>query len=236
MSKIKETNLSKRKKNVSPINIDNALKTLLRNKTPKLTFNKYKNFKILDKIKEEESESKESSIRNQKIISKDKIIDITKKKEKEKEKITNLKLEKIKILRKNRSHPKFKTKLNEEMFNKKLNEYMKSCKTRRGINYINNISIISQLSHFKESKSEQLFVTLYNKSLGDSSLKDSINKINKEKINKNYSRNRNNNIYNKLKERGSMTQFYEEEINKNSLQQNIPKSMSNIMFKKNIIQ
>ena len=240
---IKETNLSNGINTESPY-INKVIKKLLRNKTPKTKINKYRKFKALDKINEEESESKESSMIYQKMISKEKIIDISKKKDikKEKDKLKNhnIKLEDIKILRKNRSHPKFKTKLNDKMFNKKLNEYMKNNKTRRGgnnyINNITNISNISQLSHLKESKSEQLFGTFYEKTIGDSSLKDFINKINNEKKNEKVLRNKNNNIYNKMKEKGSMTQIYEEEINKNSLQHHIPKSMSNIFFKQNITQ
>ena len=113
LTAIKETNLSNGISMDSQTYLDNVLKTLLRNKTPKLTFHKYKKIKILDKINEEESESKESSINNQKIISKEKIVDNLKK---EKTKSENIKLDNIKILRKNRSHPRFKTKLNEEMF------------------------------------------------------------------------------------------------------------------------
>ena len=222
LTAIKETNLSNGISMDSQTYLDNVLKTLLRNKTPKLTFHKYKKIKILDKINEEESESKESSINNQKIISKEKIVDNLKK---EKTKSENIKLDNIKILRKNRSHPRFKTKLNEEMFIKKLNEYKENNKTKKNKNSNN----IAQLNSFKESKSEHLF----NNSIGDSSLKDSINKIKKEKRNKKKS-NKRNNIYTKKKEKGNRTQYYEEEINRNSIQ-HVPKSITKMMFKKDII-
>lgn len=222
LTAIKETNLSNGISMDSQTYLDNVLKTLLRNKTPKLTFHKYKKIKILDKINEEESESKESSINNQKIISKEKIVDNLKK---EKTKSENIKLDNIKILRKNRSHPRFKTKLNEEMFIKKLNEYKENNKTKKNKNSNN----IAQLNSFKESKSEHLF----NNSIGDSSLKDSINKINKEKRNKKNG-NKRNNIYTKKKEKGNRTQYYEEEINRNSIQ-HVPKSITKMMFKKDII-
>ena len=136
-----------------------------------------------------------------------------------KEKLRNKnKLDDIRILRKNRSHPKFKIKLNEEMFIKKLNEYKEN---KFKSNYI------SQLSHLKESKSEQLF----NNSIRENSLRESINKINYEKINKKISKNKRNNIYTKKRE--NKTQIYEEEINKKSIQ-HIPRSIPNILFKKSI--
>ena len=168
LTALKETNLSNGLGMDSQTSLDNLLKTLLRNKTPKITFNKYKKLRILDKINEEESESKESSINNNKILSKEKIIDNLKN---EKANNENIKLENIKILRKNRSHPRFKTKLNEEMFIKKLNEYKENSKIKKN-NYVN---YKSQLNSLKVSKSEQLF----NNSIGDLSLKDSINKIKK---------------------------------------------------------
>ena len=217
LTNIKETNLSNGIKIDSSIYLDKVLKTILRNKTPKLTLSKYKKFKVLDKIREEEAESLESSNKRPKMLSREKL-DSNFKKEKHINK--NSKLENMKILRKNRSHPKFKIKLNEEMFIKKLNEY-KDNKFKS--NYI------SQLSHLKESKSEQLF----NKSIGDVSLKESINKINIEKINKKKEKNKRNNIYNKKRE--NKIQIYEEEINKKSLQ-HIPKSISNIIFKKSMTE
>lgn len=226
---LKETNLSNGMATSSALYLDNVLKTLLRNKTPKLTLNKYKKFKVLDRINEEESESKESSVNYQKILSKEKIADNNNKKEKLKNK--NIKLENIRILRKNRSHPKFKTKLNEETFIKKLNEYMiNNSKIKGNNNYVN---YISQLSHLKESKSEQLFGSVYDKSIGDSSLKDTINYINKDKKNKRNKRNKKNNVYTKKK--GNTIQYYEEEINKNNLQ-HIPRSISKIIVKKSIEQ
>ena len=99
--------------------------------------------------------------------------------------------------------------MNEEIFIKKLNEYKNN--KAKGNNYINNLSYISQL---KESKSEQLFITLYDKSFGDSSFIDSINKINNEKKKKIIYR---NNI-SKRNDIGSYIQYYEEEFNKNKLQ------------------
>ena len=223
LTALKETNLSNGLSMESQTSLDNLLKTLLRNKTPKITFNKYKKLKILDKINEEESESKESSINYNKILSKEKIIDNLKK---EKANNENIKLENIKILRKNRSHLRFKTKLNEEMFIKKLNEYKENSKIKKN-NYVN---YKSQLNSLKVSKSEQLF----NNSIGDFSLKDSINKIKKEKRNKRNNGNKRNNIYTKKKEKGNRTQYYEEEINKNSIQ-HVPRSISNMISKKDII-
>jgi hypothetical protein len=211
---LKETNLSGVDRNDSPILLNKVLKSILRDKSPnlKVNFNKSKKKKlILEKIKEEESESKESSINYQKMISKEKLIEIRNSKKLNiiSNKNNSKKLENIKILRKNRSHPKFKTKLNEQIFIKKLNEY-KNNKTK-GNNYINNLSYISQL---KESKSEQLFVTLYDKSFDDSCFIDSINKINNEKRNKIIYR---NNISSKRNNKGSYIQYYEEEYNKNQL-------------------
>jgi len=212
---LKETNLSNVTKDDSPISLNKVLKSLLRDKSPniKVNFNKSKKKKlVLEKIKEEESESKESSINYQKMISKEKLIEIRNSKklniitnQKNKEKLEN-----IKILRKNRSHPKLKTKLNEEIFIKKLNEYKNN--KSKGNNYINNLSYISQL---KESKSEQLFITLYDKSFGDSSFIDSVNRINNEKNNKIIHR---NNISSKRNDKGSYIQYYEEEFNKNKFQ------------------
>ena len=214
LSNIKETNLSSGIKIDSPSYLDNVLKTLLRNKTPKLTLSKYKKFKILDKINEEESESLESSKKKPKMLEREKC-----EKTHKKEKLRNKnKLDDIRIIRKNRSHPKFKIKLNEEMFIKKLNEYKEN---KFKSNYI------SQLSHLKESKSEQLF----NNSIRENSLRESINKINYEKINKKISKNKRNNIYTKKRE--NKTQIYEEEINKKSIQ-HIPRSIPNILFKKSI--
>lgn len=228
LNALKETNLSNEIKKDSPIYIDKVLKKLLRNKTPKLYLNKYKKYKVLDKINEEESESKESSANNQKYFLKEKIVENLKIK-KEKLKTQNIKLEKIKTLRKNRSHPKFKIKLNEEMFIKKLNEYKensKNTKTKETTYY----NYISQLSRCKESKSEKL----YDKT-GEASLRDTINKINKEykntKINKNK---RKNNIFIPKKEKENKTQYYEEEINKYSIQ-HVPKSFSKIILKKSIL-
>ena len=210
---LKETNLSNGTKNDSPISLNKVLKSLLRDKSPnlKVNFNKSKKKKLfLEKIKEEESESKESSINNQKMISKEKLIEIRNSKKLKiiSKKNYNKKLENIKILRKNRSHPKLKTKLNEEIFIKKLKEY-KNNKTK-GNNYINNLSYISQLI---ESKSEQLFITLYDKSFSDSSFIDSINKINNKKKNKIIYK---NNI-SKRNDKGNHIQYYEEEFNKNKL-------------------
>ena len=210
---LKETNLSSGAKNDSSISLNKVLKSLLRDKPPNIKVNLNKSNKkkiVLEKIKEEESESKESSINNKKMISKEKLIEI--RNSKKLNIISNKnskKLENIKLLRKNRSHPKFKIKLNEQIFIKKLNEY-KNNKTK-GNNYINNLSYISQL---KESKSEQLFVTLYDKSFDDSCFIDSINKINNEKRNKIIYR---NNISSKRNNKGSYIQYYEEEYNKNQL-------------------
>ena len=218
---LKETNLSNGISIDSNICLDNVIKTLLRNKTPKLSLNKFQKYKVLDRIKEE-SESRESTVNNQKNLSREKNVDNLKQ---ENSNSKNIKLENIKLLRKNRSHPRFKTKLNEEMFIKKLNEYKENNKTKKNKNSNN----IAQLNSFKESKSEHLF----NNSIGDSSLKDSINKINKEKRNKKNG-NKRNNIYTKKKEKGNRTQYYEEEINRNSIQ-HVPKSITKMMFKKDII-
>ena len=122
---LKETNLSSGAKNDSPISLNKVLNSLLRNKSPNLKVNFSKSRKkklVLEKIKEEESESKESSINNQKMISKEKLIEIrnSKKLNKINFRNNNEKLENIKILRKNRSHPKLKIKLNDEIFIKKL--------------------------------------------------------------------------------------------------------------------
>ena len=234
LMKLKETNLAGGKKTSSPISIDNVLKTLLRTKTPQLTLKRPKKLKMLDKIKEEESEYIESSMNYQKMMSKEKINNFRSSKKKDMSKTNNIKIENIKILRKNRSHPKFKTKLNEEMFIKKLNEYKKN-KSRRNL-YINSLSYLSQL---KESKSERLLGSFYEKTGGDSSFKESINKINKEKKNKTIIRNNiniNYNMQSKNKDKGTFTQYYEEEINKNSLQHHLPKSIPNLFFKPNIME
>ena len=234
LMKLKETNLSGGKKTSSPILIDNVLKTLLRAKTPQLTLKKPKKLKVLDKINEEESEYVESSMNRQKMMSKEKILDLRNSIKKDKSKTNNIKIENIKILRKNRSHPKFKTKLNEEMFIKKLNEY-KNNKSKRNL-YISSLSYLSQL---KESKSERLLGSLYEKSGGDSSFKESINKINKEKKNKIINRNKinlNYNMFSKSKDKSTVIEYYEEEINKNSLQHHIPKSIPNIFFKPNMME
>ena len=224
-TRIKETNLSNSTKAGSAIYLDNVLKTLLRNKTPKITLNRLRKCKVLDRINEEESESKESTVRNQKILSKEKKVENHKK---EKFKNRNKKLEHIQILRKNRSHPKFKTILSQETFNKKINEYMENNNKNKDIN--NYANYISQLSHLKESKSEQLFGSLYDKSIGDSSLKDSINKITNIKKNKVYKKTNRNNIYKKIDKgnNNTHTQYYEEEISKNTLQY-IPRNITKII-------
>jgi hypothetical protein len=230
---IKETNLSNNNNNKanSAIYLDNVLKSLLRNKTPKINLNRFRKCKVLDRINEEESESKESTIQNQKILSKEKIRDSHKK---EILKNKNKKLENIKILRKNRTHPKFKTILSQETFIKKINEYAENNSKIKGMN--NYANYVSQLSHLKESKSEQLFGSLYDRSGGDSSLKDSINKIINQKKSKKYKKTKITNIYKKIdKGNLSQTQYYEEEINKNSIQY-IPRNISNIISKKSIEQ
>ena len=222
---LKETNLSNEIKTDSNIYIDKVLNNILRNKTPKLSLNKNTKFKVLDRINEEE-ESIESSINNQKNILKEKLVEnlkLKKDKIKNQNQNQNIKLEKIKILRKNRTHPKFKIKLNEEMFIRKLNEYKDNNKYKG--NFYN--SYISQLSHCKQTKTEKLI----DKANGDNSLKDSINKINKDKKKR---KNKRNNIYTQKKEKGNLTQYYEEEINKNSIQ-HVPKSISKIILKKSLI-
>ena len=146
----------------------------------------------------------------------------------EKLKKQNIKLENIKILRKNRSYPKFKTKLNEEMFVKKLNEYMENNKLKNN-NYSN---YISQLNNLKESKSEQFF----HKTIGYSTLKDSINKMNKENLIRKNKNKTKNNIYKNKKEKENMIQYYEEdEINKNTMH-HIPRRFSKMIIKKNILE
>ena len=137
----------------------------------------------------------------------------------------DIRLQNIKILRKNRSHPRFKTKLNKEIFIKKLNEYINNNKINNNFSYY-----ISQLNHLKETKSEDL----YNKTMVNFTLKDFINKINKENRNINNNKKKNN-VYQKKKKKESMTQYYEEEINKNTLQ-HVPRSISNMIIKKNIIE
>ena len=120
------------------------------------------------------------------------------------------------------------------MFIKKLNEY-KNNKSKRNL-YISSLSYLSQL---KESKSERLLGSLYEKSGGDSSFKESINKINKEKKNKIINRNKinlNYNMLSKSKDKSTVIEYYEEEINKNSLQHHIPKSIPNIFFKPNMME
>ena len=130
---LQETNLSNEISKDLHNYIDDVLKTLLRNKTPKITINKSKNKKVLDKIKEEEFESNGTSLKEQRMLYKGKkLLNI----KTEKLKNQNVRLENIKILRKNRSHPKFKTKLNEELFVKKLNEYMENNKLKNN-NYSN---------------------------------------------------------------------------------------------------
>ena len=69
---LKEKNLSTNNKDYK-FNIDNAyIKKLLKNnQTPKFDLNVYKRYKILDKINEEDSEYKESSV-NTRIINNEK--------------------------------------------------------------------------------------------------------------------------------------------------------------------
>ena len=93
LMKLKETNLSGGKKTSSPILIDNVLKTLLRAKTPQLTLKKPKKLKVLDKINEEESEYIESSMNRQKMMSKEKILDLRNSIKKDKSKTNNIKIE-----------------------------------------------------------------------------------------------------------------------------------------------
>ena len=104
LMKLKETNLSGGKKTSSPILIDNVLKTLLRAKTPQLTLKKPKKLKVLDKINEEESEYIESSMNRQKMMSKEKILDLRNSIKKDKSKTNNIKIENIKILRNNKNN------------------------------------------------------------------------------------------------------------------------------------
>ena len=222
---LQETNLSNEISKDSHKYLDDVLKTLLRSKTPKITINNSKNKKALDKIKEEEFESNGTSLKDQRMLYKGKkVLNI----KTEKLKNQNIRLENIKILRKNRCQQKFKTKLNEELFVKKLNEYMESNKLKNN-NYSN---YISQLNNLKESKSEQFF----HKTIGYSTLKDSFNKMNKENIiikNKNKTK---SNIYKSKKEKESIIQYYEEEeINKNTIH-HIPRSFSKMIIKKNIIE
>jgi hypothetical protein len=43
-------------------------------------------------------------------------------------------------------------------------------------------------------------------------------------------------MYTKTKDKGTFIQYYEEEINKKSLQHHLPKSIPNIFFKSNMME
>ena len=106
------------------------------NPKSKIQFDKYKKSNVLDKIKEVESEYKESSV-NTRRLSKDMISPQNKVKIIQNMIKNNLVHgnNKIKTLRKNRSLPKCKVILSEDIFNKKLNEYNENNKINVSIKY-----------------------------------------------------------------------------------------------------
>ena len=120
------------------ISIDEETINSFYNTNPKSKnqLDKYKKSNILDKIKEVESEYKESSV-NTRRLSKDVISPQNKVKIIQKMIKYNLvhRKNKIKTLRKNRSLPKHKVILSEDIFNKKLNEYNENNKNNNSINY-----------------------------------------------------------------------------------------------------
>ena len=104
------------------------------NSNSKNQLDKYKKFNILDNIKEVESEYKESSV-NTRLLSREIISPQNKFKIIQKMIKNNFvnRKNKIKTLRRNRSLPKYKLVLSEDIFNKKLNEYNEN--NKNNINY-----------------------------------------------------------------------------------------------------
>jgi hypothetical protein len=104
------------------------------NSNSKRQLDKYKKFNILDNIKEVESEYKESSV-NTRLLSREIISPQNKFKIIQKMIKNNFvnRKNKIKTLRRNRSLPKYKLVLSEDIFNKKLNEYNEN--NKNNINY-----------------------------------------------------------------------------------------------------
>ena len=169
---IKEINFENEKKH-NFFNIDNnVMNSLLKsNKFTKIQLDDYQQYKILDKINEVDSEYKESSI-NTRLISKEIISpqnNIKSIHKFNKSKKENEEFKKIKVLRKNRSLPEFKTILNEDVFYKKLNEYNENNKFHN--NRMNKNYHIS-LNKLDKSKTESKFNFEYYKVMDDLSGKD----------------------------------------------------------------
>ena len=186
LSEIKSGNTSKLTLS-SPIKVDkneimnSPFKT---NLISKLQFDDYKKNIILDKINEEESEYKESSV-NTKITKIEK--ESPKKDFKDFQNLMKNKINKRKYHKyhnnksqdKNRSHPKFQTILTDDKFNKKLNEYKNHINMKK-IFYLNN------LTKKKEKKSNDF---IFEKSMDDLSFKRDIFETICEKQNKRAIRN-----------------------------------------------
>ena len=124
------------------------------NSNSKRQLDKYKKFNILDNIKEVESEYKESSV-NTRLLSREIISPQNKFKIIQKMIKNNFvnRKNKIKTLRRNRSLPKYKLVLSEDIFNKKLNEYNENNKNNK-----NNIYYKISLKNISESEKDNIIL------------------------------------------------------------------------------
>ena len=204
LNKIKETNLSsdnfKFKNSVSKKQLNKSIKI----KKPEFILLKNKKNIILDKINEEDSEYKEDAA----II------------QQETQKNSDKNNSQKNMLRKSKSHLKFNTKLSEEIFHKKLNEYKEM-----------NISKNSyQIQKIKESKSENNFNVInnnYNNDNNDDDTNEDIGKnsfeINKYnifnvlKLNKDIYSPKKNKIQNLKYNRKFIKLYEEDEITANTI-------------------
>lgn len=168
------------------ISIDEETINSFYNTNPKSKnqLDKYKKSNILDKIKEVESEYKESSV-NTRRLSKDVISPQNKVKIIQKMIKYNLVhgKNKIKTLRKNRSLPKHKVILSEDIFNKKLNEYNENNKNNDSINY--NLTLKKSKNNNEIEKNN----IILRKTTGDFSFKS----VNHEKSSKKNDKRKNRN-------------------------------------------
>ena len=163
------------------------------NSNSKRQLDKYKKFNILDNIKEVESEYKESSV-NTRLLSREIISPQNKFKIIQKMIKNNFvnRKNKIKTLRRNRSLPKYKLVLSEDIFNKKLNEYNENNKNNK-----NNIYYKISLKNISESEKDNIILRKITRDFSFKSIKHEKQSL------KNYKRKNRNRKFGLMNEKSS---------------------------------
>ena len=163
------------------------------NSNSKSQLDKYKKFNILDNIKEVESEYKESSV-NTRLLSREIISPQNKFKIIQKMIKNNFvnRKNKIKTLRRNRSLPKYKLVLSEDIFNKKLNEYNEN--NKNNINY--KISL-KKSKNISESEKDNIILRKITRDFSFKSIKHEKQSL------KNYKRKNRNRKFGLMNEKSS---------------------------------